>query len=64
MLLVGYTLAAVGPVVLGAVRDATGTFVVAGWLLVAVAIAMLATTTLFSPGRLGAAAGTAPITEA
>ncbi len=64
MLLVGYTFASVGPVLLGAVRDATGSFVVAGWLLVVVSVVMLATTSLFSPRRLGSAAGTAPITEA
>jgi CP family cyanate transporter-like MFS transporter len=64
MLLIGYTVAAVGPVVLGAARDATGTFVVAGWLLVAVSALMVASTSLFSAHRLGAAAGTAPITEA
>jgi CP family cyanate transporter-like MFS transporter len=64
MLLIGYTLASVGPVLLGAARDATGSFVVAGWLLVAVSAAMLATTSLFSARRLGGAAGTAPITEA
>jgi CP family cyanate transporter-like MFS transporter len=64
MLLVGYMLASIGPVVLGAARDATGSFGVAGWLLVGVAVVMLATTSLFSPRRLGAGAGTAPITEA
>jgi MFS transporter, CP family, cyanate transporter len=64
MLLVGYTLASVGPVVLGAARDATGSFVVAGWLLVGVAAAMLASTTLLSPARLGRPTSPAPITEA
>jgi CP family cyanate transporter-like MFS transporter len=64
MLLVGYMLASIGPVVLGAARDATGSFGVAGWLLVGVSVVMLATTSLFSPRRLGAGAGTAPITEA
>jgi MFS transporter, CP family, cyanate transporter len=52
MLLVGYTVAAVGPVVLGAVRDTTGSFFVAGWLLVGVAVVMLAATSLLSPRRL------------
>lgn len=55
MLLVGYTLAAVGPVVLGSVRDATGSFLIAGWLLAVVAVVMLAATGLLSPGRLGSA---------
>jgi len=63
MLLVGYTLSAVGPVVLGAVRDATGSFVVAGWLVVGVAAVMLASTALLSPERLGRRAE-APIIEA
>ena len=62
MLLVGYTFAAIGPVVLGAVRDATGSFVVAGWLLVGVAGVMLAATSLLSPKRL--AGSPAPIVEA
>jgi CP family cyanate transporter-like MFS transporter len=64
MLLVGYTFAAVGPVVLGAVRDTTGSFVVAGWLLVGVAIVMLAATSLLSPRRLGRPAHEAAIIEA
>jgi cyanate permease len=49
-------------VVLGAVRDATGSFVVAGWLLVGVAGVMLAATSLLSPKRL--AGSPAPIVEA
>jgi len=64
MLLVGYTFAAIGPVVLGAVRDATGNFVVAGWLLVAVALLMLAATSLLSPRRLHRDPGTTPILQA
>lgn len=52
MLMVGYTFAAIGPVVLGAVRDATGSFVIAGWMLVVVAFVMLAATSLLSPRRL------------
>jgi CP family cyanate transporter-like MFS transporter len=64
MLLVGYTLAAVGPVVMGAVRDATGSFLVAGWLLVGVAAIMLASTSLLTPRRLGGALHEAPIVEA
>ena len=63
MLLVGYTSSAVGPVILGTVRDATGSFVVAGWLVVAVAAVMLASTVLLTPRRLGRASE-APIVEA
>jgi CP family cyanate transporter-like MFS transporter len=51
-LLVGYTLASIGPVVLGAVRDATGSFQVGGWLLVGVAVVMLAATSLLDPRHL------------
>jgi CP family cyanate transporter-like MFS transporter len=61
MLLVGYTLSAVGPVVLGAVRDVTGNFVIAGWLVVAVAVVMLASTALLSARRLGRTAGAAAV---
>jgi len=50
-------------VVLGTVRDATGSFVVAGWLVVGVAAVMLASTALLSPQRLGRRAQ-APIIEA
>lgn len=64
MLLVGYTFAAVGPVVLGAFRDATGNFTIAGWLLVGVAVVMLAATSLLSPHRLGGMTHAAPIVEA
>jgi CP family cyanate transporter-like MFS transporter len=64
MLLVGYMLAAVGPVVLGGVRDATGSFVVAGWLLVGVAVLMLAATSMLSPRRLHADQGRTPVFEA
>ena len=64
MLLIGYTLASAGPVGLGAVRDATGSFVVAGWLLVAIAIAKLASTALLSPRRLGRPDHPAPVIEA
>lgn len=41
MLLVGYLIASVAPVVLGAIRDATGTFTIAGWMLVGIAVLML-----------------------
>jgi CP family cyanate transporter-like MFS transporter len=52
MLLGGYLLAALGPIALGAARDATGDFTVSLWLLVAVGGAMVAACTLLSPDRL------------
>jgi CP family cyanate transporter-like MFS transporter len=64
MLLTGYTLSAVGPVILGAIRDATGSFIVGGWLVVAVAGVMLASTILLSPRRLGGTRAEAPLLEA
>jgi CP family cyanate transporter-like MFS transporter len=64
MLLTGYTLAAVGPVLLGTVRDATGSFAVAGWLLVGIAVAKLASTALFSAARLGRPDHPVPVIEA
>ena len=64
MLLTGYTLAAVGPVLLGTVRDATGSFAVAGWLLVGIAAAKLASTALFSAARLGRPDHQVPVIEA
>ena len=41
MLLVGYLLASLAPSVLGAVRDATGDFGPAIWLLVGIALVMI-----------------------
>jgi len=64
MLLVGYAFGSIGPVVLGTARDATGSFVVAGWLLVAVSIGMLGVASLFTTRRLGTRVVPAPITEA
>jgi CP family cyanate transporter-like MFS transporter len=52
MLLGGYVVSALGPFVLGAARDATGTFEVSLWLLVAVAVALIACCLLLSPARL------------
>jgi CP family cyanate transporter-like MFS transporter len=51
-LLVGYVLASVGPVLLGTVRDATGDFRAASWLLGGVAVLMLGATLLISERRL------------
>jgi len=54
MLGVGYTLSATSPLLLGAVRDATGGFTAVLWVLVAAGVALLATNAL-TPARLGAA---------
>ncbi|HEX7223165.1 MAG TPA: MFS transporter [Candidatus Limnocylindrales bacterium] len=52
MLLGGYVLASTGPVVLGFARDATGNFGASLWLLVGVAVVLLAMTSLLSPKRV------------
>ena len=52
MLLVGYVLAALAPTVLGAVRDATGGFETAVWLLVVIAAAMIPLGWSLTPARL------------
>jgi CP family cyanate transporter-like MFS transporter len=52
MLGAGYTIAAVGPILLGAVRDATGSFATSLWLLVALAAALVAAILPLSPRRL------------
>lgn len=52
MLLVGYLIASAGPFVLGAVRDATGSFAVSLWLLLALAVSMVPLSWLMSPTRL------------
>ena len=52
MLLGGYVLASTGPVVLGFARDATGNFGASLWLLVGVAVVLLAMASLLSPKRL------------
>lgn len=57
MLLVGYLLAAMSPVVLGFVRDAAGNFTLVTWMLVAVAIAQLPLSLALHPRRLEAAGG-------
>jgi MFS transporter, CP family, cyanate transporter len=48
----GYTIAATGPIVLGAVRDATGSFATSLWVLVALAVALVAAIIPLSPRRL------------
>lgn len=52
MLLGGYIVAAIGPFVLGAARDVTGSFEASLWLLVATAVSLVACSLLLSPSRL------------
>lgn len=52
MLLVGYLIASAAPLVLGAARDATGSFTVSLWLLLALAALTLPLSWLMSPERL------------
>ena len=52
MLLGGYILSSVGPVVLGAARDVTGDFTASLWLLVVVGVLLVAACALLSPERL------------
>jgi len=52
MLLVGYLISSIGPVLLGALRDATGDFTLAGWLVAGMAVVLLAGTFSLSPRRI------------
>ena len=52
MLGAGYTITAVGPLALGAVRDLTGSFSTSLWVLVAVAVAFVVSVLPLSPERL------------
>jgi CP family cyanate transporter-like MFS transporter len=52
MLLGGYMLSSLGPVVLGATRDVTGDFQASLWLLVGVSIALVVSCLPLSPARL------------
>jgi MFS transporter, CP family, cyanate transporter len=52
MLGAGYTIGAAGPIALGAVRDLTGSFATSLWVLVALAVALLAAIAPLSPERL------------
>ena len=58
MLLIGYLLAAIAPVALGLIRDATGDFGAVMWSLVVIAFAMLPLALALSPGRLRRAGAT------
>lgn len=52
MLGAGYTIAAAGPIALGAVRDLTGSFATSLWVLVGLAAVLLAAIAPLSPERL------------
>jgi CP family cyanate transporter-like MFS transporter len=52
MLLGGYVLSSVGPVVLGAARDLTGDFEASLWMLVVIAVALVLSCLPLSPARL------------
>jgi CP family cyanate transporter-like MFS transporter len=52
MLGAGYGLSGVAPFVLGAVRDATGSFTTALWLIVGAAALLVALSATLSPRRL------------
>ena len=52
MLLVGYLIASAAPFALGVVRDATGSFAVSLWLLLALAVTMVPFSWALSPERL------------
>jgi CP family cyanate transporter-like MFS transporter len=54
MLGVGYTLSATSPLILGAIRDATGGFTAVLWTLAGAAAALVVVDASFSPERLGA----------
>lgn len=59
MLGAGYTLSALGPLSLGAARDATGNFTLSLWLLVVTSAALVITCTAVTPARLHARAAAA-----
>jgi CP family cyanate transporter-like MFS transporter len=52
MLLGGYTLSSVGPVVLGLLRDVTGNYQTDLWLLVALSVVLLLASFALTPARL------------
>jgi MFS transporter, CP family, cyanate transporter len=61
MLGLGYTLSAAGPLVLGAIRDASGGFDAVLWVLVGAGALLVLVDSSFSPARL--AAGRASVQE-
>jgi CP family cyanate transporter-like MFS transporter len=52
MLGVGYTIVSLSPFALGAIRDATGSFSAALWVLVAIASVMVAVSWTLTPAEL------------
>lgn len=52
MLLGGYIVSSIGPVILGAARDLTGDFGASLWMLVAIAVVLVASCLPLSPARL------------
>jgi CP family cyanate transporter-like MFS transporter len=52
MLLIGYVLSAIGPFALGLARDATGDFGTSLWMLVGLAVLMVALAAVITPERL------------
>jgi CP family cyanate transporter-like MFS transporter len=66
MLGVGYTLSSTSPLVLGAIRDASGSFSGSLWVLVGVGAALVAVEATFTPERLATARSSAerPLTAA
>jgi MFS transporter, CP family, cyanate transporter len=53
MLFGGYTMASLAPFLLGLVRDATGSFDLSLWILVATAVALMASAWFFVPAGMG-----------
>jgi CP family cyanate transporter-like MFS transporter len=62
MLLIGYLLAAIAPVALGLLRDATGSFDAVMVSLLAIAVSMLPLALALNPARLRRAGGVQPAT--
>jgi CP family cyanate transporter-like MFS transporter len=57
MLLIGYLIAATSPVVLGLVRDATGSFASVVWILAGISLSMIPLALALHPARLRSASG-------
>lgn len=60
MLMVGYLISSVGPVLLGSIRDATGDFTLAGWLIAATSVVLLAGTLVLTERRIHGSAPARP----
>ncbi|HET8787091.1 MAG TPA: MFS transporter [Candidatus Limnocylindrales bacterium] len=61
MLFGGYVLSSAGPVLLGAARDVTGDFGASEWMLVAIAVVLVASCVTLSPDRLRRGIHRAPV---